>query len=251
MKCSSVLSLKVFDMKKNVVFKFESMSCVDGEGLRCVVFMQGCPLRCSFCHNPEGWDMNYDYELSEKQLTDKILRYKTYIKQGGVTFSGGEPLLHAPYLSKVTDMLHEAGINVAVETSGAIQNAAAIDFTNLCDCVIFDLKGLDNGEYAHVTKAMSFDEAVFFLNMIKNTTQKLWVRCVIIPSVNDTKAWALRLVKILAPYAPKKVELLPFRKLCVEKYNQLGLSFAYDRYPEAEQKSVDQLQKIIMEQIVK
>ena len=99
------------------IHSFQSMGAVDGPGIRCVVFMQGCPLRCVYCHNPDTWDFSGGIEITPNELLEKILRYKSFIKNGGVTVTGGEPLMQSEFVAELFRLLHENGIHTALDTS--------------------------------------------------------------------------------------------------------------------------------------
>ena len=211
---------------KGKIHSFLSMGTVDGPGVRSVVFMQGCPLRCAFCHNPDTWDLTGGSEVSVEELMKKILRCRAYFgREGGVTVSGGEALLQSEFVSELFRACRFHGINTALDTSGCITDGKAmrvLDFTDLC---LLDIKFDDEHAYKQYTGG-SFEKTVGFLELLEAMNIPTWIRRVIVPVVNDASASAAALGALLKKYiCVKKVEFLPFRKLCNEKYTMLREEF--------------------------
>lgn len=206
------------------VSSIETMSCVDGPGIRIVIFLNGCKKRCLFCHNPEMFTMKKD-NMTELELVNKIKRYKTYFgKKGGVTFSGGEPLLQTNFLIKVLKELKKENINVAIETSG--DYLGDIDeLLKYTDIIILDIKDTRNEEYKYLTtQDISVQEN--FIKIINNYNLKVHITQVIIPGINDN----LDYMKSLKEYLKKiknveEVKFLPYHRLGIEKYQKLNISY--------------------------
>lgn len=230
---------------KGAVASFQSMGAVDGPGLRCAVFMQGCPLRCAFCHNPETWDAGAGTPTTVDELTARILRYRSYIKKGGVTVSGGEPLLQAPFVAALFRRLRQEGIHTALDTSGYGDLEAAREVLEVTDLVICDIKFTDEAVFERVCGGQ-LSKVHDFLALTAGMKVPLWLRQVIIPGINDNEKNVLRLKKQAALYPNAvKIELLPFRKLCAEKYEQLGLRFPLADTPECPDETVRTLQALL------
>ena len=195
-------------------------SAVDGKGLRCVVFFTGCNMRCGFCHNPETWTVK-GQETSLPELVSKIKRYKSYIKNGGVTLSGGEPFLQAAFCKELIKELHKEDISVIIETNGIICDKELIE---LCDGVRLDIKNQE-GE---------IDTRVFdFLNTCQEVDTPVTMTNVIVPTLNDSEEKLLKLKQIKEQYSCiKEVKFLAFRKLCESKYSRLNTPFTYAKYEE-------------------
>lgn len=223
---------------------FQSLGTVDGPGVRAVVFMQGCPLRCHCCHNPETWDFNGGNVIDTDELLQKIIRCKSYFgKNGGVTFSGGEPLLQSDFLVNFLPVLKEEGIHVAIDTSGCVLNDTVKKVLNLCDMVLLDYKYCNDSDYLKYTgmEKRKADEFLAYLNSINKPT---WLRQVIVPTVNDNKPSVDLLYNLKEQYpCIEKIELLPFRKLCLEKYKELNLPFPFENIREATKSDIDTLIK--------
>lgn len=226
------------------IHSFQSLGAVDGPGLRYVVFLQGCPLRCAYCHNPDTWDTQGGTPYDVEEVVKKIKRYRSYFqKNGGVTVTGGEPLLQADFVAELFCRLKQEGIHTALDTSGngcadkdKIENV--LEYTDLVLC---DVKFLSQEEYQKNCRG-SFDSVCSFLEQVKVQNVPLWVRHVVVPSLTDSPEYMKRLHAFLQHYPNLvKVELLPFRKLCLEKYQSLGISFPLEALPEMKQEKVKEL----------
>lgn len=227
---------------KGRVSSLQSLGTVDGPGLRYVIFLQGCPLRCVYCHNPETWDPAGGREYAPEELVEKVLRCRAYFgEQGGVTVSGGEPLLQAPFVAELFRQLKETGIHTALDTSGAgdLQQAAQVlDWTDL---VLLDLKFPDEAGYRRYCRG-SWAQTQAFAALAGEKHVPLWVRHVVVPGLNDSLE-DLRAIKAQAESLPgfQKLEWLPFHNMCLEKYQQLGLPFPLAGTPALEDKDLAQL----------
>lgn len=225
---------------------FQSLGGSDGPGIRAVVFMQGCPLRCICCHNPDTWQFSCGVAITADELYDKLNRCRPYFgTDGGVTFSGGEPLMQAENLLQLFERLHSSGINIALDTSGCLLNDKVKALLGLCDLVILDYKYTDTDDYFKYTGCEKSKVDDFLLYLDKNGI-KTWIRQVIIPGYNDSKQSVKKLSLLKATFTCiEKIELLPFRKLCIEKYRELGLHFSLENVAEADEKAVEQLSGLL------
>lgn len=225
---------------------FESLGTVDGPGVRCVIFMQGCPLRCVYCHNPDTWKTHAGKKISPAELIDKILRYKSYIKQGGVTVSGGEALLQAEFVRELFELCHEHGIHTALDTSGCLLSPEIDKLLDTTDLCLLDLKMTTERDYVEYTK-QTLSSALLFLDKLQEKKIPTWIRHVIVPNLNNNLENIARLNALISPYnVIEKVELLPFRKLCLEKYDNLGIGFPLRDTPEADTNDIKLLQEKII-----
>ncbi|MBR7071375.1 MAG: pyruvate formate lyase-activating protein [Clostridia bacterium] len=208
------------------IHSFQSLGTVDGPGVRCVVFMQGCPLRCICCHNPDTWDPNGGEAVEVQPLVRKILRFRGYFGQrGGVTVSGGEPLLQAPFVAELFRRLKENGIHTALDTSGCFWNESAAAVLTYTDLVLLDHKYPTEADYRRFVGG-SLAQTERFLTELERRQIPVWLRRVIIPQKTDREASVRQLNDVARRFScVKKVELLPFRNLCEEKYTALGLDF--------------------------
>ena len=214
------------------IHSLQSLGTVDGPGVRAVVFASGCPLRCACCHNPDTWNMKDGTPTDVNELAGRILRLYPYIKDGGVTFSGGEPLLQAEFFTRLAQLLGERGLHIALDTSGCVLNEAVMRLLDEVDLVLLDLKFTSEESYRRYTGG-SLGQTVAFLNELKRRKTPVVIRQVILPGVNDTREDMERLSAMLKGYDNVAgVELLPFRKLCLEKYEALGIDFPFRDMPE-------------------
>ena len=224
------------------IHSFQSLGTVDGPGVRSVIFMQGCPLRCVCCHNPDTWDFEGGNEMSADELVNKVLRYKTYYGQnGGITVSGGEPLMQTDFLIELFKSFKKHGIHTALDTSGCVLNENVKDLLGYTDLVLLDFKYTNENDYLKYTK-MEMSKAQEFLDYLQQMNKKTWLRYVVIPSLNDSKESFAKLFELKNQYpCIEKIELLPFRKLCLEKYDEMGIEFPLKDTPEAKQDFIDEI----------
>lgn len=213
------------------VHSLQSLGTVDGPGIRFVVFMQGCNLRCGYCHNPDTWKSDTGTLYTPKELIEKIIRYKTYFgAEGGVTVSGGEPLLQAEFVTELFCLCHKNNINTCLDTSGSIMNDKVTELLKHTDRVLLDIKFTNNEDYKKYT-GCSFDAPLAFLGYLNCQNIPVTIRQVIVPQLNDNEESITKLKRIADDHScVDKVELLPFKKICKVKYDNLGLNFTFDCY---------------------
>lgn len=231
-------------MVKGNIDSFESMGLVDGPGVRFVVFMQGCPLRCAYCHNPETWSDEKKIQITPEELVQKILRYRTYFgEDGGVTFSGGEPLHQPEFLLEALKECKEYNIHTCLDTSGAGEEYDEI--LDYCDLVILDVKELDEEKYKKLT-GKSMDWFKKFLALCQKKEKKLWLRQVIVPGYNDTEENVLKLKEFASHLKNvEKIELLPYHSMAKEKYKKLGIKYRLENVLDMNKERCKELEKML------
>ncbi len=215
------------------VHSIQSLGTVDGPGVRFVVFLQGCHLRCGCCHNPDTWDAAGGTEYTAREIVDKAARFKEYFgTEGGITLSGGEPLLQAKFVREVFSLCRERGIHTCLDTSGSILTDEVREVLALTDRVLLDIKYTDENSYVKYVGCTP-DKPLEFLGFLNDRHILTTLRQVIIPTLNDTEK-NVRALKEIAAQHPcvDKIELLPFRKICQVKYDELGLTFPFADLPE-------------------
>ena len=224
------------------IHSFQSLGTVDGPGIRAVVFMQGCPLRCICCHNPDTWDFDGGKSVSVDEMYDKIIRLRSYFgKDGGVTVSGGEPLMQPEFVTELFLRLHGVGINCALDTSGCVYNEKVDKLIDACDIVLLDYK-YTNGEDYLDKCGCGIDSVDEFLSKLEEKKKRVWIRHVLIPTVNDNAESMKRLYALKEKFSCiEKFEILPFRKLCSEKYKAMGIDFPLADVREATEKDIELL----------
>ena len=232
---------------KGYVHSLQSLGTVDGPGVRSVVFLSGCPLRCIYCHNPDTWDKKEAQLTDAKELSERLLRFYSFIKNGGVTFSGGEPLLQAEFVAEVTELLHKGGLHVAIDTCGAPMTPATERLIDIADLFLLDIKMTTEEDYKRYTGG-SLEATMAFLNRLEEKGKDVWIRHVVVPGINDTEEDVLRLASLIKGYRSiKKVELLPFKNLCLEKYKALNIPFPLDGTPPMSADASEALEKVLTE----
>ncbi len=221
----------------------ESLGTVDGPGVRYVIFMQGCSLRCLYCHNPETWAMNGGYKVTPKEIITKIERYKPYFgKDGGVTFSGGEPLLQSEFLLECLKLCKEKNIHTTLDTSG-VGEGNYEKILQWVDLVILDVKAVDEEEYRTIT-GRDMSNFNNFLETCQKLGNKLWIRQVVVPNLNDDEKHMCKLAKFLKNVKNiEKIELLPYKTLGESKYKTLGINYRLAGTPEMDEVKCNELEK--------
>ncbi len=224
---------------------FETMGLVDGPGVRFVVFMQGCPLRCAYCHNPEMWNAKEaKIQMTPEELLKKVLRYKVYFKNdGGVTVSGGEPLLQAKFVEEFFKLCKQNNIHTCLDTSGFGENYETL--LDYCDLVILDVKELDANKYERLV-GKKIEKFKKFLQICQEKGKKMWLRQVIVPNYNDTKESVLKLKEFAKNLTNiEKIELLPYHDMAKNKYKRLELEYRLKDVPPMDKKKCKDLERLL------
>lgn len=228
------------------IHSFQSLGTVDGPGVRFVVFMQGCPLRCGCCHNPDTWAYGQGDVYTAEQVVDKALKYVDYFgADGGITVSGGEPLLQSDFVKEVFIKCRERGVNTCLDTSGCLLNDKVKELLKFTDRVLLDIKYTDQASYDKYV-GCSFQSVMQFLEYLNMRKICTTARQVIIPTLNDNKENILRLKEIIdAHLCIDKVELLPFKKICQVKYDQMQIDFPFKDIPSPTKEKMQELNEYL------
>ncbi len=216
------------------VSSIQSMGTLDGPGVRFVAFLQGCPLRCGYCHNPETHNINGGTKYSADEIVNKALRFKEYFgTEGGITLSGGEPLLQPEFAAEIFAKCKQNGTNTCLDTSGCIINENVEKLIDLSDYIMLDIKFTNDGDYLKYI-GCSIDKPLEFLKMLNQKNKAVRIRQVIVPTLNDNNENLERLAEIVKNNpCVKSVELLPFKKMCKTKYEALNIPFEFEIYESA------------------
>lgn len=231
---------------KGRVHSFQSLGAVDGPGLRFVVFMQGCPYFCPYCHNPDTKSYQGGTEYTAEEIVQKAKRFKPYFGAiGGVTVSGGEPLLQAEFIAELFEALHGAGINTALDTAGFTLTDSVKKALKHTDTVLCDIKFPTDAQYKKYIGS-SLETTLRFIEECNRQDVDIIIRHVVVPNLTDSEE-SVKAIAELAKTAKRlqKIELLPFKKLCLEKYEKLGLEFPLKDTPECEKSKIDELYQSI------
>lgn len=227
------------------IHSFESMAALDGDGIRYAVFFTGCPLRCAYCHNPDTWHKSGN-EWTAERLVDKIKRYKPYFKNGGgVTFSGGEPLLNAPFIIETAKLLKKGGIGYAVDTSGSVELTDDIKAVlDGADLVILDLKFYNEESYKKYTKG-KFENFVAVGKYCTDNNIRLWLRTVVVPNINDNEESIEKYAQFAKQFKFEKYELLAFHTMGFFKYENLKIDNPLINTPALDKDKLKELQEYL------
>jgi pyruvate formate lyase activating enzyme len=223
--------------------KLETFGSVDGPGVRFVVFTQGCPMRCQFCHNPETWDFKGTaagaFDISAEDLLKKALRYKSYWgTEGGITVSGGEPLMQMDFLLEFFELAKEAGVHTCIDTSGVNFVRTEPYFgkfqrlMEVTDLLLVDLKIMDPGLHKQLT-GHPIDHNLDMFRYLDEIHKPIWIRHVLVPGISDNDQLLEAASNFIGTLSNvKKVEVLPYHSLALAKYKEMGID-----YPLADTKS--------------
>lgn len=227
------------------IHSIQTMGAVDGPGLRGVVFMQGCPLRCAYCHNPDTWAFEGGQEMTAEELCARLLRYRSYYKNGGVTVSGGEPLMQSEFVAELFGLLRKEGLHTALDTSGMASIEAAQRVLKETDLVLCDIKFTTDEMYRTHT-GMPMQPVLDFLSEVERMGIPFWVRHVIVPGLTDSDEEVLSILRIAKQFKGfEKLELLPFKKLCLSKYQAMNIPFPLEDAPECSPERIKELYRLI------
>lgn len=224
------------------IHSFESLATLDGDGIRYAVFFTGCPLRCAYCHNPDTWHKSGN-EWSSADLVKKIIRYKPYFKNGGgVTFSGGEPLLNAQFINECATLLKAEGISYAIDTSGSVPLTDEVKQALLgAELVILDVKFFNEESYRKYTNG-DFSRFIEVGKFCSENNIRLWLRTVITPNINDTNEDIEEYARLAGQFTFEKYELLAFHTMGFFKYDNLNMENPLKNTPPLDKEKLSLLQ---------
>lgn len=214
------------------IHSIQSLGAVDGPGLRCVIFMQGCPLRCAYCHNPDTWVYDGGEQMDVQTLLQKVLRFRPYFKNGGgVTVSGGEPLVQAAFVAALFEELRREGVHTALDTSCSLFNTDVERLLHHTDLLLADLKFTTEKAYEQYCRG-NLQTVERFLRRAEALKIPLWIRHVVVPGLNDNVEDMRKIKKMAESYDNlEKIEWLPFHNMCIEKYKKLDIPFPLSDTP--------------------
>ena len=215
------------------IHSFESFGTVDGPGIRFVVFLKGCPLRCQYCHNPDTWDMAGAREMSADEIVKNVLKYRSYYgDKGGVTFSGGEPLMQIDFVIEVFKKLKAYSINTCIDTSGFSFNpddaesvAKHTELIKYTDLVLLDIKHIESDKHRLIT-GVGNERTLAFAKFLSDNGIKMWIRHVLVSSLTDKDEDLEKLSSFISSLSTvEKVEVLPYHSMGKVKYDNLGIDY--------------------------
>ncbi len=227
------------------IHSFESFGTKDGPGIRFVFFMQGCPLRCLYCHNVDTWGIkNKKYVLTPKEAFEEIIKVKAFIKSGGVTVSGGEPLLQSEFITDLFKLCKNEDIHTAIDTSGYILNDKVKDLLNYTDLVLLDVKHIDPEKYKQLT-AVPLQPTLNFIEYLSEINKPTWLRYVLVPGFtdeyNDLHKWAQYVSQFTMV---GRVDILPFHQMGMHKWEEVWKNYQLRNVPTANTSDVKRAENI-------
>lgn len=218
---------------KGLVHSIETFGTVDGPGIRFVLFLKGCPLRCKYCHNPDTWTMDGAIEYSVSDIVNRVLKYKGYYgDKGGITVSGGEPLVQMDFVIELFKELKKHNINTAVDTSGYMfnpNNPESVkkheELNNVTDLFLLDIKHIDSKEHIELTKVDNAN-TLAYAKFLSDNNKDMWIRHVVVPGITLNDEYLIRLKEFIDTLKTvKKIDVLPYHTMGEVKYNNLGLEY--------------------------
>lgn len=227
------------------IHSFESLAALDGEGIRYDIFFTGCPLRCAYCHNPDAWHRSSN-DMTAEEVFKKARRFKPYFRRGGgVTFSGGEPLLNAPFINEIAPMLAREGVGYCLDTSGSVPLTDDVKKAlDGADMVILDVKFYEPESYRKYTGG-EFGRFVAVGRYCSEKNKRLWLRTVVVPGINDSEADMERYAELVGDWRFEKYELLGFHTMGFFKYENLKIENPLKDVPALKPERLEELQRYL------
>lgn len=234
------------------IHSFESFGTVDGPGIRFVAFMQGCPMRCKYCHNPDTWQFDVGKKFTPAEVFKEVLKYKNYIKSGGVTVSGGEPLMQIEFVTEFFRLLKAEDIHTAADTSGITFDRTNEDVVQkhlqllrYTDLFLLDIKHIDEEEHKLLT-GFSNKRTLDFAKFLSDNGKKMWIRHVLVPQITDNDDYLYKLKDFISGLKTvEKVEVLPYHTMGEVKYEKSGISYPLKGVLPPEKQRIENAKKIL------
>lgn len=232
------------------IHSIESFGTVDGPGIRLVVFMQGCPMRCLYCHNPDTWNFDKNKNMSITEILDKYESVKEFLKNGGITLTGGEPLCQIDFVTELFKRAKERKIHTALDTCGVLfDKKNKVNFNELIkytDLVLLDIKHIDKEEHIKLT-GYSNKNVLDFAEYLSENNIPVWIRHVIVPSITDNEDSLIKLGKFLKTLKNiKALDVLPYHNMAITKYKNLGIEYKLKDIPPATKEQAINARDIIL-----
>lgn len=237
------------------IHSLESFGSVDGPGVRFVVFFQGCPMRCAYCHNPDSWNMADGKEMKADEILQKMLRNKAFYKKGGITATGGEPMMQMDFLIEIFTKAKAEGIHTCLDTSGIMYTGTKEDGTpederigklmEVTDLVMLDIKHMDNMAHVDLT-GHSNERIIEFARYLDSIGKPVWIRHVVVPGITEQEESLAAVGRFLSTlHNVEKLEVLPYHALGKVKYENLGMEYRLKDTPQLTKDKAKEAEKII------
>lgn len=236
------------------IHSIESFGTVDGPGIRLVVFLQGCPLRCRYCHNPDTWQVGGGTEMTVEEILSAYERNRAFYSKGGITVTGGEPLLQAEFVLELFREARVRGIHTCIDTSGITYTGRDSAYSRTLeqlldntDLVMLDIKHIDSDAHAELT-GRSNDAPLAFARHLSERGADIWIRHVVVPGVNDGRDELLRLGRFIGTLSSvRALDVLPYHTMGVTKYKELGLDYSLEGVEPLSREAAAAARRIILE----
>lgn len=242
------------DTMQGKIHSLESFGTVDGPGVRYVVFVQGCPMRCAYCHNPDTWEMNAGTLMEPAEILENYERNKPFYKGGGITVTGGEPLMQLDFLLELFTMAHERGIHTCLDSSGIAYRPdgnpewlAKLDkLCEVTDLVMLDIKHIDPEKHKELVKQPN-DGILAFAEYLDSKNVEIWIRHVVVPGITDNPEDLHRLGYFIGGLKNlKALDVLPYHTMGKKKYDELGMKYPLEGVPEMDKSKIPELKQHIL-----
>lgn len=235
---------------KGYIHSTESFGTVDGPGIRFVVFFQGCPIRCRYCHNPDTWDFKKGTEKTADELIREYDSYKEFLKSGGITATGGEPLAQPEFLAELFSLAKSKNIHTCLDTSGAVYNPdnheKIDDVLEYTDLVMLDIKHIDSDRHKWLT-GVGNENILAFAEHLRDLNIPVWIRHVVVPAINDSQDELFRLGEFISRLNNlKALDVLPYHDMAKSKYENLGMEYPLPDTPPMSKEGAVRARDIIM-----
>lgn len=240
------------------VHSLESFGTVDGPGVRFVVFLQGCPLRCVYCHNPDTWDFNSGKQVEASDIIKDYMRNINFYNTGGVTITGGEPLLQIDFLIELFEIFKKKDVHTCIDTSGIVFNPnnpkwlAKLDYLlELTDLILLDIKHIDSSKHQELTSSPN-ENILAFAEYLSEKHVNIWIRHVVVPSITDDDNDLFKLGYFIGGLASvRALDVLPYHEMGIVKYAQMGLVYKLKNIPSMDKSTLIAKKQIIISGIKK
>ncbi len=240
------------------IHSLESFGTVDGPGVRFVVFVQGCPMRCAYCHNPDTWEMNGGTLMEPEYIIEQYERNIGFYKGGGITVTGGEPLMQVDFLIDLFTLAKKKNIHTCIDTSGIAYNPDNADLVakldklmTLTDLVMLDIKHIDPEKHKDLT-AQPNHNILAFVSYLDDHNIDMWIRHVVVPGITDDDKYLFDLGYFIGQFKNlKALDVLPYHTMGEKKYEQLGMEYKLKDTPAMDKNKVVDKKKVILDGIRK
>ncbi len=238
---------------KGSIHSIETFGSVDGPGIRFVVFTKGCPMRCKYCHNPDTWSMDGADEMSVEEILEQYNKNKAFYRNGGITVSGGEPLMQIDFVTELFKRCKEEGIHTCLDTSGVTftpDNTEKFDeLVKYTDLVMLDIKHIDPHEHIDLT-SQKLDNILEFARYLDDKDVHLWIRHVVVPGITDKEEYLHKLGLFIGSLENvKALDVLPYHTMGVNKYKALGMEYPLEGVEPMDKQKAIECKKIILQGI--